>query len=212
MMPTVLLDGNEFSADTTPATWAELLDLVDRHVRANGCIVTGTRFDGVDEPAFRERGALTRGLDDLATVEISSGTPESLLGQCVAEAASSIGPLCAAALETGERFRTRELELANQGLLQLAEGVSTLTAIGGAVIIASRGDVEAERRHASLNAGVVEMTDHVEGLMAAQKKRDWARVADILQRDVEPALRRWETLLSDLTVPSSSTSTRPSID
>ena len=69
-MPTVLLDGESFSTDAAPGTWAELLGLVDRHIEARGHIVTGVRFDGLDEAAFREPLALDQHLNDLANVEI----------------------------------------------------------------------------------------------------------------------------------------------
>jgi hypothetical protein len=194
-MPTVWLDGTELPVATNAATWAELLNQVDDRLHASGQIVTGARFDGIDEPAFREPGVLARPLDELATVEVLSGTPQSLLEECVAEAVSSIPALCDAAVTTAARFRTPQLDLASQGLLELAQGVSTLTAIGGAVILASRGGADAPRHEETLNAGVVEMTGYIDALVAAHQARDWTRVADVLEHGVEPALRRWETLL-----------------
>lgn len=198
-MPTVLLDGDSLSMDGTPATWADLLVLVDKRLDANGLIVTGVRFDGVDEAAFREPLALDQSLADLATVEVTTGTPASLMEQCVSEAVSSIEPLCAAATATGERFRRFELEPANQALVELAEGMSMLIAIGGALTLAVKGvSGDDGRQRAALNDSVVQLTGYFDSLLSAQQAQDWITLADVLQYDVEPSLRRWENVLTQL--------------
>jgi hypothetical protein len=200
-MPTVLLDGEDFSTDITPDTWAGLLELVDRHIESGGHIVTGVRFDGLDEPAFREPLALDQPLAELATVEISTGTPASLLERCVAEAVSSIGSLCAGAVAVGEHFRIFELEKGNAGLVELADGVSTLIALGGALALATRAEgLDGAPQRERLDGVVAELTGHVESLLTAQQSGDWITVADILQYDVEPALRRWETVLGGFSI------------
>jgi hypothetical protein len=195
-MSTILLDGEPFP-DSESTTWAELLGVVDQEIQPTGRIVTGVRFDGLDEAAFREPLALEQSLKELATVEIVTGTPASLMEQCVAEAVSSIEPLCAAATDTGERFRAFELETANRCLVELAEGVSTLVAIGGALVLAAReGGEESSEQRASLDAGVAELAGYIDDMVTAQQSQDWITLADVLQYDVEPALRRWEQVLS----------------
>jgi hypothetical protein len=195
-MPTVLLDGESYSTDFTPGTWADLLGQVDQHIEARGHIVTGVRFDGLDEAAFRGPLALDQRLSDLASVEICTGTPASLLERCVTEAVSSIDALCAGAVAVGEHYRMFEIGKGNQGLVDLADGVSTLIAIGGALALASRADgADGGPRRESLNGVVAELTGLVESLLTAQESQDWITVADLLQYDVEPALRRWEAVL-----------------
>ena len=43
----------------------------------------------------------------------------------------------------------------------------------------------------------------MDSLLTAQQSQDWITVADILQYDVEPALRRWEAVLLQFSEPVS---------
>lgn len=181
-MPRILLNGA--SLEAAVHTWGELLEALDAHVTAYGHIVTDVRFDGLDEPAFREPRVLDHPLEDVAVVEVASGTPEGLMRRCLEEAAVSIDPLCQAALAIGEGFRGRDVESANAGLAELADGMSTLIAIAGAANLATGAPQ-------TVGPLAGELTGLLEGLVSAQAAHDWIAVADILQYDVEPALRRW---------------------
>ncbi len=181
-MPRLLLNGANL--EMTGATWGGLLEVLDDHVAAMGHIVTDVRFDGIDEPAFREPRIMVTPLTDMATVEVSSGTPESLVRRCLEEAASSIEPLCQAALAIGDGFRGQDIESASADLAELADGMSTLIAIAGAATLASGAPP-------AVGSLATELTGFVDALVAAQRARDWLAAADILQYDVEPALRRW---------------------
>jgi hypothetical protein len=189
-MPTFLLDGAPF--DLTAETWGQALDAIDRHLAGRSHIVTDVRFDGVDEPAFRDPQVVELPLHDVATVEVVSGTPDSLLARCLAEAADSIEPLCQAAGSVGDEFRGFDIARANAGLVELADGMSTLVAIAGAAELASKGTPgsSAEPGHV-VGPLAGELTGFIDALLEAQQAQDWITVADILQYDVEPALRRW---------------------
>ena len=202
-MPTVLLDGEPFSVADVPANWADLLAQVDRHIESRGHIVTGVRFDGLDEPAFREPQALDQPLEAVATVEVTSGTPSSLLVSCVDEAIASIDALCAAATATGEHYRMFELTRATQELVELSDGISTLIAIGGAVAIAVRGESGGGAPEAALNAAAGELTGYIDTLLSAQEAQDWITVADVLQYDIEPSIRKWEQILGQFSARAS---------
>ncbi len=193
-MPTVLLDGEQYASDAS--TWGELLTGLDRQAEPRGAIVVEVRFDGLEEPAFREPAALEHALGGFATVEVTTGPPASLLDRCIDEAITAIGPLCAAATSVGEQYRMYDVSEANNGLVELADGMGSLIAIAGAASIATKGDgAEGDSRRAALNDLVTELSGYFESLVAAQESQDWITVADILQYDVEPALRRWEPAL-----------------
>jgi hypothetical protein len=187
-MPRLLLDGVEHEAP--PTTWRHLLEELDRRCASSGHIVTDVRFDGLDEPAFREPRVLEQPLDDFATVEVTSGTPESLMQRCLWEAAASIEPLCEAAAAVAGDFRGFEVNRANAGLLELADGMSTLIAIAGAANLAAKGGPGAAASH-PVGPLAGELTSFIDSMIQAQQIQDWIALADILQYDVEPALRRW---------------------
>jgi hypothetical protein len=192
-MPTVLLDGERYACEAS--TWGELLTGIDQHAESRAAIVVEVRFDGIEEPAFREPAALDHRLDDFATVEVTTGPPESLLDRCIGEAVGAIGVLCAAATSVGEQYRMYDVDEANRGLVELADGLGTLVAIAGAATIATKDDTATEGRREALNGLAAELSGYFESLVSAQEAQDWITVADILQYDVEAALRRWEPAL-----------------
>ena len=195
-MPTVLLDGERFGFEPAARTWGELLAEVDRTLEPRGHIVTDVRFDGLDEPAFREPAALDSALDDLETIEVCSGTPASLVARCLDEAVASLPSLCAAAIDIGDGFRRHDLEGANRSLVELADGLGTLIAIASATNLAARVDgAEPVGRSQPVAPLVAELSAQLDAIIDAQQGRDWVTVADVLQYELEPSLRRWAPAL-----------------
>jgi hypothetical protein len=198
-MPRILLDGSDFKLSAAPLTWGHVLNAVDGRLAGDGRIVTDVRFDGVDEPAFREPDTLERPLESLATVEVVSGTPGGLMDRCLEEATAAIAPLCTAAVELGERYRDHDLRPANQGLVELADGLTSLIGIVGAAGLALHVDLRQEECREQVATTIVsELGGHLEALVTAQEASDWLTVADVLQFDIEPSLKRLRPLLASL--------------
>lgn len=191
----VLLDGTQFDVGKS-ATWRQALSRLDRALARRGLIVTDVRFDGVDEPAFRDARALDRHLADLACADVVSGTPESLMERCMDEALGAIDVLSHAAVQVADQFRGPAIVPAREGLAELAEGLGTLMAITGAAGLALQVDAQrAVHGDRSIASIITEMTGHLDALILAQEARDWDRIADVLQHGVEPALRRWRPVI-----------------
>ena len=181
-MPTVLLDGerHEFEA----STWGELLTVIDQQTESRSVIVVEVRFDGIEEPAFREPAALEHRLDDFATVEVTTGPPELLLDRCIGEAVGAVSVLCAAAASVGEQYRMYDVDEANRGLVELADGMGSLIAIAGAATIATKDDAESEGRREALNGLVAELS------WPFRVARVRAGVAGLDHRGRHPPVRR----------------------
>jgi hypothetical protein len=199
-MPNITLDGEGYVGHGDHAgTWADLLAVIDVTLTPKGRIVTDVRFDGIDEAAFRDPLVLGRPLGDLATVEVMTGTPAMLIERILGEAAASIEELCRGAAEVGELARAHDGQLAARGLIELAEGLSSLVGIVGAAALALQVDLEDVRcddRPASVLLG--ELTRLVDQVITAQAGGDWITVADVLQYDLEPTLRGWQPLFTSL--------------
>lgn len=197
-MPKILLDGSELPVTSAP-TWGDALTVVDGRLAGTGRIVTDVRFDGLDEPAFREPATLEQGLADVLLVEVATGTPAALMDRCLEEAIAAIPPLAAVALAVGEAFRRAEHEAASGGLIELAEGLSSLVGIVGAAGLAFHVDLQHLRCGDQMAATVVnELGSYLDALVTAQEVGDWITVADVLQFDVEPALKRLAPVLESL--------------
>lgn len=198
-MPRILLDGVAIDLSPAPATWADALRTFDDHLAPQGRIVTDVRFDGLDDAAFREPETLDRPLADVSIVEVLSGTPTSLMDRCLGEAIAAVPPLCTAAVQVGDRYRARDVMRGNEGLLELADGLTSLIGIVGAAGLAFHVDLRDVRCGDKVAATVVsELGTCLETLITAQESGDWGTVADLLQRDVEPSLRRLAPALESL--------------
>jgi hypothetical protein len=200
-MPRILLDRTELQFTTAPPAWGDLLRLLDSDLGAGGRIVTDVRFDGVDEPAFREGATLERPLGACAVVEVTTGTPAGLMDRCLEEALAAIPPLAAAATRVGERFRGLDVRAANEQLSELADGLTSVIGIVGAAGLAFQVDLRNMRCGDQVAATVVnELSTYLESLVSAQETENWFAVADLLQSDVEPALRRLAPVLDSMRI------------
>lgn len=199
-MPRILLNGADHMTAPEPRCWGDLLGVIDQALQPSGTIVTDVRIDGIDEPAFRDPLLLERALADVAVLEIEAGTPASLMERTLREAAASVDSLGDAAEAIGESFRGHDLGPANNSLAQLGESLRSVVGIVGAAGLAFHVNLGQVRcgGDRTVSSMVAELTGFVDDLIAAQGIGDWITVADVLQYDVAPALRRWGPMLEEL--------------
>ena len=196
-MTRILIDGAERRAEPSWAQCAHVIEVIDREAATLGRIVTAVRIDGVDAPAFRDADLAARPLDGVAVVEVLTGTESDLIGGCIREAGAAIESLRAATTTLGGAFRRHDLTAANSGLTDLAGGLATLMSMLQAVALGLRVDLESGRGQPQSPADLVaELSGHVEALIAAQGNQDWLTVADVIEYDIEPSLRRWHALFA----------------
>jgi hypothetical protein len=192
-MTKILIDGVERQGEHANAQWAALLASVDRDLEAKGRIVIAVTIDGVDVPAFRD-AAMGAQVVAASVVAVRSGTESDLMTQCVQEASDGVETLRAAAAAVGAAFRRHDLAVAHDGLRQVAGGLSTLIAVLQAVALAGRVNLQGGVSQAVTLLN--ELSSNVEAVIAAQGNQDWLTVADVLEYDIEPALKRWHSLFS----------------
>jgi hypothetical protein len=196
---TVLLNGTAFVPTTPAPSWGPLLDAVDRHVEPSGEIVAAVRFDGVDEPGFREGALLDLVLGSEVIVEIDTLRPDDLLGGVLDEASRSLPALAASARELAAALRGAQVDNAARNLGQLGESISSLvqlvvaaaTARGLALETLETSDGPAMPQLRALDA-------QLGPLLEAQRAGDWITVADILEYDLAPQMPRFDLILDAL--------------
>jgi hypothetical protein len=182
--------------DGVPQTWGDLLLNLDERVAGQGQLLTAARFDGVEEPAFRDARVTARRLADIRRVDVETAAPASFLRQCLVEA---IGPLHQAAdatLALSGRYRTFDVAGCHEGLMALAgelRGLTSLVAMLGVLQI----DLDAFTAEGAAAADQLERFGAaIDAVVTAQESEDWLTVADVLEYDLEPAVRRWIDLLT----------------
>src|SRR2546422_961622 len=80
-MSDVFVDGARRALGNTPNTWGELLGTLDADLGGRGVLLAAVRFDGVEEPAFREPSVTARALTTVQRVDVETATPDALLRQ-----------------------------------------------------------------------------------------------------------------------------------
>lgn len=198
-MVTIVMDHAPHTIDSAARTWGELLGRLDRDLTGSGRIVTEVRLDRVEEPAFRDPVLAGRELSAISHIGIRTGTPDALMRSCLEEAIVGIDALSDATIRIGDGFRRGDLECANRDLAELARGIATLVTIVGAAGLAMRTrSMDVGEAATEIPDAVNELDRFLQDLIVAQRDQDWITVADVLQYDFEPALRRWRGVLTVL--------------
>lgn len=194
-MPRIVVNGKDQGDGSAFQTWGDLLEFLDRDLSPRGEVVTEARLNGVDQPTFREPTVTQVAMADIELVEIESARPAALAARSLGEAVVALETLQAAAGQIAVDFRGHDIKAANEGLVQLADGLRMLAALVGAVSLGLRMEIPGSSDEPSVNSTIAELGSHVEALITAQRNEDWVAVADTLQYDVEPALQNWRPIL-----------------
>jgi hypothetical protein len=199
-MPAIFVNDVPQDVTNSPETWGDLLSTLDEQAAQLGVILSATRFDGVEEPSFREPHAVARPLAGIGRIDVETAVPAAFVRECLLDA---IPPLQQTAQRTkalATIYRGHDLLAGHQGLRDLA------AELGAAMVLA---DVLAGPVGIDLTTVAVEgvtaaqqlqqIGTTMDTLVSAQENQDWLTVADVLEYDLEPAIRRWVALLTLVT-------------
>ena len=198
-MATVLLNGTAFVPTTPAPSWGPLLDAVDRHVAPTGEIVAAVRFDGVDEPGFRDDAVLGLVLGSELIVEIDTLHPNDLLGEILDEASRSLPAVAASACELAGVLRGANVDTAARGIGQLADTIAKLVQLVVAAATARGTALDTLQTREGPAMPLLRALDaQLTPLLEAQHAGDWITVADILEYDIAPLMARFEAVIDSL--------------
>jgi|WetSurMetagenome_2_1015567.scaffolds.fasta_scaffold67991_3 hypothetical protein len=195
----VLVNDQPDPGENAWKTWGDLLRGLEERCAAQGRVVTAVRFDGVEQPAFREGTLASYGLGALATIEVEAVQPEELIASTVDHTLDAIDTLSRTAERLGGQFRGFDVSSANEELGQLAQSLGNMVTIAGTVsqaIGVNLGTLTCNGEPAS--AMVDQLLNHADALISAQGIGDWITVADIVEYDIAPSLRHWPALFQAL--------------
>jgi hypothetical protein len=94
-------------------------------------------------------------------------------------------------------YRRQDVSMGHEGLTALAmelRGLTTLVSMLGGPLQVDLGSFSSNGLTAAEQLD--ELGQAVDALVTAQESQDWLTVADILEYDLEPAIRRWIELLT----------------
>jgi hypothetical protein len=188
-MSHVILNGAPYTATTDAGSWGDLLEAIDRDTAATGAIVGAVRFDGVDEPGFREPAILVRPLESDLIVEIDTEAPGALLGRILDEGVDSLPALEQAARALADDFRGTDMMQASRGLTQLADSLINLVTLIAASMAAAGAPLETLTLDGkSVGGHLLALDAALAPLLEAHAAGDYITVADGLEYDVAPTI------------------------
>jgi len=180
--------------DPPPATWGELLEKLDANAAGEGRLLSAARFDGVDEPAFRDPSLIGRRLTGIGRIDVDTAVPTEFLRACLLD---TIEPLRQAAERT-ERlaavYRGRDLAAGHEGLSEIAAELQLLTRLVD--MLAGPVGLNLDAAGADIRTDLAALGATLDAIVSAQTAEDWPTVADILEYELEPAIRRWAEILT----------------
>lgn len=184
------------TVDAPPQTWGDLLANLDQQVAAQGLMLAAARFDGVDQPSFRDPEVTARRLADIRRVDVEAATPAALLRSCLVEALVPLRRAADTTLELSGSYRTADLAGCHEGLTSLAAELRGLMSLVS-MLCALQIDLDAFSSNGTTAADQIDrFASALDAVVAAQESEDWLTVADVLEYDLEPAIRHWVALLS----------------
>src|SRR3954468_1714487 len=108
-MPQLYINDNAETSPVTAETWGELLAALEAQADRDGVLLTVARFDGVDEPSFRDPGVVARRLAGVTDLHVETAAPTAFLRRCLLDTIPSLQQGTDQARQTGILFRGEDL-------------------------------------------------------------------------------------------------------
>ena len=191
----VVVNGADVTVGHCVQVWDELLAWLDAECAAEGLVVTDVTFEGVGLPTFRDPAERHRPVAD-ARIDVWAISLTRLIQDAIDDALGAAEPLEQAARALATRFRTLDLQGANEDVGEFAGGLASFIVLTGNITALAAASFGSPRAATQGQALVAELTSHVDGLIAAQAAADTVSVADILEFDVVDALQKCVSLLT----------------
>jgi hypothetical protein len=198
-MPEIYLNDVPQQFENPCKTWGDLLDILDARASDAGVILSAARFDGVDEPSFRDPVTIARPLGDIGRVDVQTAAPAAFLRDCLLEAIHPLHETARSARRLSAVYRGHDVAPGHEGLKALAADLGATAALAdmlGGPLAIDLTAVSVEGVTAAQH--LEELGSTLDALVSAQEAQDWVTVADILEYDLEPSIRRWAALLTAL--------------
>lgn len=190
------VDINGVHIETNPdlQTWRDLLLDVESRRLAAGQVIASVKFNGDEVPSFREDPVLSRPLQSLSEIRIEAVPAEELARGALQEAQTYLGRLKVSMVDAAESFRTGNVDSANAKLQQLMEGIKMLAALARGIELSLSCSQDGA---SAVERTLEQMRPALEELIAAQVKRDWTLVADILEYEILAYFSRFDETLNE---------------
>ena len=145
-----------------------------------------------------DRETLQKKPVDINSLEVELADLKDLVATNLSNALDYLEKLIPGFDQAADLFRTGNEQEANKYYIQILDGMDWFSEVMN-VVMSSEG--EGQEPENSLRIRQAKLTDLMSQMLEANKNQDWVLLADILEYEMIPFYKEWQTILSKLKNP-----------
>ena len=182
---------SEFKGETLEA----ILDMLVKNTP--GSYIRRIWLDQQEFPSD-DRETLQKKPVDINSLEVELADLKDLVATNLSNALDYLEKLIPGFDQAADLFRTGNEQEANKYYIQILDGMDWFSEVVN-VVMSSEG--EGQEPENSLQVRQAKLTDLMSQMLEANKNQDWVLLADILEYEMIPFYKEWQTILSKLKNP-----------
>ena len=182
---------SEFKGETLEA----ILDMMVKNTP--GSYIRRIWLDQQEFPSD-DRETLQKKPADINCLEVELANLKDLVATNLSNALDYLEKLIPGFDQAADLFRTGNEQEANKYYIQILDGMDWFSEVVN-VVMSSEG--EGQEPENSLQVRQAKLTDLMSQMLEANKNQDWVLLADILEYEMIPFYKEWQTILSKLKNP-----------
>ena len=182
---------SEFKGETLEA----ILDMLVKNTP--GSYIRRIWLDQQEFPSD-DRETLQKKPADINCLEVELANLKDLVATNLSNALDYLEKLIPGFDQAADLFRTGNEQEANKYYIQILDGMDWFSEVVN-VVMSSEG--EGQEPENSLRIRQAKLTDLMSQMLEANKNQDWVLLADILEYEMIPFYKEWQTILSKLKNP-----------
>lgn len=182
---------SEFKGETLEA----ILDMMVKNTP--GSYIRRIWLDQQEFPSD-DRETLQKKPVDINSLEVELADLKDLVATNLSNALDYLEKLIPGFDQAADLFRTGNEQEANKYYIQILDGMDWFSEVVN-VVMSSEG--EGQEPENSLQVRQAKLTDLMSQMLEANKNQDWVLLADILEYEMTPFYKEWQTILSRLKNP-----------
>ena len=188
----VTINNNEIKVPEEIATWGDLLDWIETDYLKPGQCITHVYLAGSEAYNYRERLVCDQELQSIGKVSVNSGDFDRVVHESMAELDRELKSALASSQEIVRVFENRKEEQAYNQLAQLLDSIRIFFTIFSEDL----GWVEPPDTEISRTEFSAVLERGLTQLIAAQERRNWISVCDVLEYEITPILESWHKIVT----------------
>ena len=182
---------SEFKGETLEA----ILDMMVKNTP--GSYIRRIWLDQQEFPSD-DRETLQKKPANINSLEVELADLKDLVATNLSNALDYLEKLIPGFDQAADLFRTGNEQEANKYYIQILDGMDWFSEVVN-VVMSSEG--EGQEPENSLRIRQAKLTDLMSQMLEANKNQDWVLLADILEYEMIPFYKEWQTILSKLKNP-----------